>query len=192
MIVLCGRSCSGKDTIKKELINRGYHNIVRYTTRPIREGEVDGVDYHFVTEDQFHDIMFHENPDMRFVETECYQVANGDFWYYGTRKSDLQCNAVITANPNSLNKILAVEEANPFVFYIHANSNVLRSRSIDRGDNRDEAERRMKADDADFARILDVVDFVIKNDGDFAPIVVSRMIDKLYQMAIGLKNIKFY
>lgn len=191
MIVLCGRSCSGKDTIKKELINRGYHNIVRYTTRPIRDGEADGVDYHFITEDQFHDIMFHENPDMRFVETECYQVANGDFWWYGTRKCDLQCNAVLTANPKNLSRILAVEEVNPFVFYIHANNNVLHSRSIARGDDRNEAERRMRADDTDFAHILNNVDFTIKNEGDFAPIVISRMIDKLYQMAIGLKNIKF-
>ena len=53
MIVLVGKTCSGKDSIKKELINLGMKNIVTYTTRPLRNGEVNGVDYHFIDIDTF-------------------------------------------------------------------------------------------------------------------------------------------
>ena len=47
---LMGKSSSGKDTLYKELKKRfpGLRQVILYTTRPIREGEQDGVEYHFV------------------------------------------------------------------------------------------------------------------------------------------------
>ena len=45
-----GKSASGKDTIYRRLMEApglGLERIVLYTTRPIRAGEKDGVDYHF-------------------------------------------------------------------------------------------------------------------------------------------------
>ena len=44
---IMGKSASGKDTIYKELIEKmpKFHSIVPYTTRPMREGEKDGVEY---------------------------------------------------------------------------------------------------------------------------------------------------
>ena len=53
MLILVGKSSSGKDTIQKELIKLGYTPIVNYTTRPPRIGEVDGIAYHFVTQEEF-------------------------------------------------------------------------------------------------------------------------------------------
>ncbi|WP_251392197.1 nucleoside/nucleotide kinase family protein [Mediterraneibacter agrestimuris] len=48
-----GKSSSGKDSIFKEIKKRmpELKDIVLYTTRPIREGETDGLEYHFVGED---------------------------------------------------------------------------------------------------------------------------------------------
>lgn len=51
---LMGKSSSGKDTIYKELLKREklqLKKIVLYTTRPVRAGEKDGVQYHFVDEE---------------------------------------------------------------------------------------------------------------------------------------------
>jgi guanylate kinase len=51
---LMGKSSSGKDTIYKELLKREkvpLQKIVLYTTRPVRLGETEGVQYHFVDED---------------------------------------------------------------------------------------------------------------------------------------------
>ena len=50
---LMGKSSTGKDTIYKRLLEDqelGLQRIVPYTTRPIREGEQEGVEYHFVSE----------------------------------------------------------------------------------------------------------------------------------------------
>lgn len=47
MIFIAGKTCSGKTRIVSELCKKfGYKKIVTYTTRPIRNKEVDGIDYH--------------------------------------------------------------------------------------------------------------------------------------------------
>ena len=54
LLVLMGKSCSGKDTITNELINKhGYEKFVPYTTRPMRDGEIQDQTYHFISEDEF-------------------------------------------------------------------------------------------------------------------------------------------
>ena len=49
---LFGKSASGKDTIYKRLkaLHPDWKEVTPYTTRPIREGEREGVEYHFVTD----------------------------------------------------------------------------------------------------------------------------------------------
>ena len=50
---ICGKSSSGKDTVYKRVLSDEelkLNQIVTYTTRPIREGEVDGREYYFVDE----------------------------------------------------------------------------------------------------------------------------------------------
>lgn len=53
---IMGKSSSGKDSIFKEIKKRmpELKDIVLYTTRPIREGEQEGVEYHFVDETVLH------------------------------------------------------------------------------------------------------------------------------------------
>ena len=54
VLMLTGVSAAGKSTIQKILKDRmGWMPIISYTTRPPRPGEVDGVDYRFVTEREF-------------------------------------------------------------------------------------------------------------------------------------------
>jgi guanylate kinase len=55
LIILSGTSSAGKDTIRDQLIawNLPVHFAVTATTRPPRPGEVDGRDYHFLSEDAF-------------------------------------------------------------------------------------------------------------------------------------------
>ena len=55
LVVLSGPSGVGKDSMLDELERRGhrFHRVVTCTTRPPREGERNGVDYHFVTDAEF-------------------------------------------------------------------------------------------------------------------------------------------
>lgn len=48
MIVLVGKSCSGKDSVAKILCSMGYSRVATCTTRPMRMGEVDGIDYYLL------------------------------------------------------------------------------------------------------------------------------------------------
>lgn len=82
LFCLLGKSCSGKDTLYKALLGQSALALkpyVTYTTRPMRVGEVDGVDYHFVTVEglrRFED-------EGRLIEERVYQTIHGP-WHYAT------------------------------------------------------------------------------------------------------------
>ena len=52
-IILCGKSGSGKDHMRKKLESRGYIYGISYTTRPARACEINGKDYFFINKDSF-------------------------------------------------------------------------------------------------------------------------------------------
>lgn len=54
LYLIIGKSGSGKNTLKKELLNLGVEPLHECTTRPARPGETDGKDYFFLTEKEFH------------------------------------------------------------------------------------------------------------------------------------------
>ena len=66
-----GKSASGKDTIYKELRERipELKTVVLYTTRPIRDGETEGVEYHFTTAERLGDF----RREKRLIEERTYQ-----------------------------------------------------------------------------------------------------------------------
>ena len=81
LFVFMGKSASGKDTLYRLVMEkyRNLHPVIPYTTRPIRAGETEGAEYHFVTEEEMHE-MQHRN---QIVEYRCYQTVKGP-WYYFT------------------------------------------------------------------------------------------------------------
>ena len=59
LFYIMGKSASGKDSIYQKLLeNKEFHfkRLVIYTTRPVREGERDGQEYYFVTEEIFQEL----------------------------------------------------------------------------------------------------------------------------------------
>lgn len=55
-IVLCGKAGTGKSTLSRALATKHpatFYEVISYTTRPPRDGEVNGEHYHFVTEAEF-------------------------------------------------------------------------------------------------------------------------------------------
>ena len=71
MLLLCGKTCTGKSTIQKELIKIGMKSVIPYTTRPLRGGEIDGEEYHFITQTEF----LEKEAQGFFAETKSYDVA---------------------------------------------------------------------------------------------------------------------
>lgn len=77
-----GKSASGKDTLYKDIVARfgdELGTVVPYTTRPIREGEREGVEYHFITESGMNEM----ERAGKVIEKRCYQTVYGP-WYYLT------------------------------------------------------------------------------------------------------------
>jgi len=86
IICLMGKSSSGKDTIFRELLQEGtlgLRTIVPYTTRPIRTGEIDGVDYHFTDEEGFRKLL----EEGKIIEERAYHTVHG-LWRYFTVADD--------------------------------------------------------------------------------------------------------
>lgn len=82
IVCLMGRSSSGKDTIYKKLLELNkvaLQPIVPYTTRPIRAGEREGVEYHFTDEQGFQQLFREGN----IIESRVYYTCLG-MWRYFT------------------------------------------------------------------------------------------------------------
>jgi guanylate kinase len=83
---IMGKSSSGKDTIYKMLIedkSLDLKRIVPYTTRPIRLGEEDGVEYHFTDEEGMNKLF----SDNKIIECRTYNTVYGA-WHYFTAKDE--------------------------------------------------------------------------------------------------------
>ena len=79
---LMGKSSSGKDTVYRRLLedkNLQLERLVTGTTRPIREGERDGEEYYFYTDEQFQKL----RKDGRIIECRSYDTIHG-IWHYFT------------------------------------------------------------------------------------------------------------
>ena len=172
MILLVGKSCSGKTTIANKLKKLGLKEAVTYTTRPPREGEIDGIAYHFISKEEF---LEKEKQDF-FAETTSYNVASGETWYYGSAVEDLTDDKVIIVNPHGLRQIRKIKSLNPITFYITASEETIWNRLRQRGDNSAEARRRLNADDEDFAGIDKDIDFSFSNDLGLKPELLAEMI----------------
>ena len=86
IICLMGKSCAGKDTIYKRLLadrELRLKKIVPYTTRPIREGEQEGVEYFYTDEDGFQRL----KSQGKVIEDRAYHTYHG-LWRYFTVDDD--------------------------------------------------------------------------------------------------------
>ena len=180
MLVLVGKTATGKDTVFKYIVRYGLDPIVTYTTRPPRSNEVDGETYHFLTKEKFLKL----KKEGFFAETTSYNVATGDTWYYGSAVEDYgKENTAIILNPDGL-KQLKENNVDFVSFLITASDKTIMSRLERRGDKKDEAERRLKADKEDFKDIYDLVDFSFSNDLGVEPSMLAFLICHAYNVVM--------
>ena len=82
ILAICGEAGTGKDTILHELLKArpDLKEIISCTTRPPREKETDGLNYHFLTEEQF---------VQKINEQKMLEHTKFNNWYYGTSFDEL-------------------------------------------------------------------------------------------------------
>ncbi len=168
LVALMGKAGSGKDRLLTEIINRDeykhFQKVINCTTRPIREYEVDGVNYHYLTNEEFTEKVL--NGDM-------IEATDFNHWFYGTMLSTLSTNKINIGvfNPTAVEILQDDKRLNVLVIYITAPNKVRLLRQLNREEDPDcyEIVRRFRADEEDFndTRILDGIQpaFGIENDG---------------------------
>ena len=152
-IILVGKAAAGKDHMRKILQGRGFKYGVSYTTRPRRDGEVDGEDYYFMEESEFTEGI--ENGIW-------YEYVEFNGWFYGTTKKQFldQCNLFIMT-PKGVSHIQSVDRKSCTIMYLDIPTTTRAARLSQRGDKNDTIERRMYSDSQDFK---DFKDYDIKID----------------------------
>ena len=182
-IILIGASGSGKSSIEKVLAdNYGYEKITSYTTRPIRNGETDGVDYNFVDHKTFSDML----ESNLFAEYDEYSQSR----FYGTLKSDYaDGNKVAVLTPNGFRNVKQnCKTDDIFAVLVESSLGTRIKRYIDRCgvnqfnfDDKNEIAARVERDFGMFLGMDKEVDLVIHNNEDDDIIELAKKIHELCQ-----------
>lgn len=163
LIILTGKTASGKDTIKAALLNKypKLKKVITTTSRKIREGEKNGVDYHFISRDQFEDKI----KKGQFLE---YVEYGGNL--YGTTKSELENllnnhDMIWKIDPSRAGAIRDLKIFNKpvMVVYLNVSDDVVLERLKKRGLTEDEIQKRMTDDKKIWQNYHQNYDFVVEN-----------------------------
>lgn len=156
MIVIIGASASGKTEIAKLLQNNyKYQKCITTTTRDKRHNEVDNIDYHFISKEEFKNKL--ENNE--FVEHTLYNDN-----YYGINKKDVNENSLVIVDPNGANELIKQLGDDVFVVYVETKKTLRKTRMINRGDDLELIEKRLNNDTNIFKKKnINKIDLVLKN-----------------------------
>ena len=166
LVILSGVSGAGKDTIKKELMKRDSRiiSLPSYTSRKPREGEEEGVQYHFITKEEF---------EKKIKDNEFYEYDLHHENYYGTSRklmNDKIASGKIIVKDIEVNGTenlikLLKNETKLVTIFLKVEKEELRKRLVERGDNLSEDEIQLRLGRLDYEESkISLYDYVIKND----------------------------
>ena len=160
LFCIMGKSASGKDTIFKHLIQDETLNlktVVSYTTRPMREGEQDGVEYHFVTGKKLDEL----KKEGKVIECRDYHTIHGIWSYFTVDDGQIDFSgnqdSIIIGTLESYAQIrIFFGKENVVPIYVHVEDGERLTRALNREKQQDHPKylelcRRFLADAEDFS-----------------------------------------
>ena len=164
LVILSGVSGAGKDTVKKELMNKMEDVITlpSYTSREPRNGEQEGVEYHFISKDEFKD---------RIEKNEFYEYDVHHENYYGTSRrlmnEKIESGKIIIKDieVNGTENLINIlkNEIKLITIFLKVDEQELRSRLEKRGESKESIDLRLSRLEYEESKI-GLYDYVIKND----------------------------
>lgn len=164
LVILSGVSGAGKDTVKKELMNKMEDVITlpSYTSREPRDGEQEGVEYHFISKDEFKD---------RIEKNEFYEYDVHHENYYGTSRrlmnEKIESGKIIIKDieVNGTENLINIlkKEIKLITIFLKVDEQELRSRLEKRGESKESIDLRLSRLEYEESKI-GLYDYVIKND----------------------------
>lgn len=121
MIIILGKTCSGKDTLLNELTKFGYHKLITYREK-----------------------LFCDSA------TEDFELSDN--------------KTIVILTPNEYKDFLSRSNIKHTSIYLYANNSTIKERLLIRGDNKDEASRRILQDNIDFKGVENIVNKIIYNN----------------------------
>lgn len=156
-IIIIGPSGSGKDFLRKKLIDKGLKSVVKITTRLPRKGELNNEDYLFINNEDLN--YYIENKDILTLEryTITSSLNNNTDVFYMILKDDFINSQVCIMTINEFNSIdfNLIERKNIFVVYLNIDEDIRKNRLLNRNDLNDSILRRVYADNQDFKDFKD-------------------------------------
>mgnify|MGYP006306880773 CR=1 FL=1 len=181
MLVLIGPSASGKTESAKIMINRyPISRVVTCTTRPKRLNEIEGFDYHFLSEKEF----LEKKEEGYFIETTHYNK-----YHYGTPKNELGDDKFIILDPKGLASFLALD-VDLVAIFLKTKEAIRIERMKQRKDTMKQIKSRIKDDRIEFdineIKGLDlVIDTTNKTLSEVADLIFHKYMDLLNKKKHG-------
>lgn len=161
IIGIMGKSGSGKDTLMQSVLSKttSLNEIISHTTRPRREHETDGVQYFFVSPEEF---------ARKILDGEMLEVAEFNDWFYGTSYESLRsdCVNIGVFSPYGIETLLADNRVDLKIVYVIADDKERLLRQLNREEhpNIKEIIRRYGTDENDFSDLGYQPDLVLVNE----------------------------
>ena len=153
---IIGKSGTGKDTVLEEILKNQVvkiNKLVPYTTRPMREGEINGKNYYFVSKETFIEM----DKNGQVIEKRSYDTVHGEWIYFTavTNRNDSEDYIIITTQEAIPAFFKAFGEDRIHVIYLRIDDKLRLERCINRESleetpNYMEVCRRFIADEGDF------------------------------------------
>ena len=184
IFAVMGKASTGKDTLTKMLSETLELPIaLSFTTRPMRVGEKQGVEYNFISDSDFWDL---HGCDL-LAEYTSYEVASGETWHYGLTKEELEKAeyVLVIVNPDGFKQLTEIYGDKVCSILIDAPADVRIKRYLDRDivteEKAEECCRRFLADNKDFKDIS--TNHCITNVGDLKS--VYKKLESMVRIEIG-------
>lgn len=154
-IIILGESGSGKSFLLSKLAEKGLKTCLKWTTRPIRKFEKQGIHYNFVEDSLF----IKEIRENNFLSYQTFTVTpdNSDIqtWFYGITKEEFKNSQAFIMTPGEFRELDAESRKECFVVYLDISRDVRESRVLKRDDKNDSVKRRLDSDEKDFNNDFD-------------------------------------